>query len=465
MKIYSNTFILLLSTSAAASAGNLRNNNSKRDLIAGNTRIIGGDTAIEDRYSYAVSLSDSYGHFCGGSLIAEDVVLSAAHCDPNGKGKYKAIVGRHDHDDTDGQELSVANALPHPDYDSDTTDNDFMLIFLKESASSNIFVKLNYDVSSPTVGSEVTVMGWGDVDPSHGQKLAEELMEVNVNVITNEECDKSDGKFGSYKDSITSNMLCAIEEGGGEDACQGDSGGPLIIKGTDASEDIQVGVVSWGIGCASKDYPGVYARVSSQYDWIKNEVCKGSQNPPSSFGCDDIDRSSITAPQDETIITSSTTEERSGDWRTIVTEEFKGDYGIFTADRSNRAVRYARAKGKAGVIRMSETSTLKSSEISIDKPENKFRITLDLYSVGMSHEDSICVDYQMRNASTNAQTITGEKCWKALHDFPVSQWETKTFEFDAGEDPESLRIRLRVDSTSDNTDTLISRVNIEGSSA
>ncbi|KAL7450233.1 hypothetical protein ACHAWC_002186, partial [Mediolabrus comicus] len=188
----------------------------------------------------------------------------------------------------------------------------------------------------------------------------------------------------------------------------------------------------------------------------------GSKNPPSSFGCDDIDRSSITAPQDETI--TSSTAASSGGWITIVTEEFKGDYGIFTADRSNRAVRYASAKGKAGVIRMSETSTLKSSEISIDKPNNKFRITLDLYSVGMSHEDSICVDYQMRNASINAQTTTGEKCWKALHDFPVSQWETKTFDFDA-EEAESLRIRLRVDSTSDNTDTLISRVNIEGSSA
>ena len=87
-------------------------------------------------------------------------------------------------------------------------------------------------------------------------------MEVDVNVITNEECDKSDGEFGSYEGQITSNMLCAREEGGGEDSCQGDSGGPLVIKGANASEDVQVGVVSWGIGCASKDYRGVYARVS-----------------------------------------------------------------------------------------------------------------------------------------------------------------------------------------------------------
>ncbi|KAL7451043.1 hypothetical protein ACHAWC_002895 [Mediolabrus comicus] len=295
MKLYSSAFLFLLSATAA-SAGNLRS--AKRDLIAGNTRIIGGDEATEDRYSYAVSLADRWGHFCGGSLIAEDVVLSAAHCDPKGEGKYNAIVGRHDHDDKDGEELSIANALPHPDYDGDLTDNDFMLIFLKEPSSSNTFVKLNFDVASPAVGSEVTVMGWGDVDPSSGQELAEELMEVTVNVITNEECDASDGEYGSYEDGITSNMLCAREEGGGEDACQGDSGGPLIIKGDVASEDIQVGVVSWGIGCASADYPGVYSRVSAQYDWIRSEVCKGSKNPPSSFGCDDIDRSSGNVTQD-----------------------------------------------------------------------------------------------------------------------------------------------------------------------
>ncbi len=300
MMLLSRVFLLLLSTSAA-SAGNLRT--AKRDLI--NTRIIGGDKAVEDRYAYAVSLSDSFGHFCGGSLIAEDVVLSAAHCDSGGKGNYKAVVGRHDHDDNDGQVLSVKKALPHPDYDGDTTDNDFMLIFLNESANSNTFVKLNSDAATPEIGASVTVMGWGDIDPSDGQELSDELMEVEVNVITNEECDKSDGEFGSYEDQITSNMLCAREEGGGEDSCQGDSGGPLVIKGANASEDVQVGVVSWGIGCASEDYPGVYARVSAQYEWIKSEVCKGSKNPPSSFGCEDKDRS-ITTRNDAT--DSTTTE-------------------------------------------------------------------------------------------------------------------------------------------------------------
>jgi len=448
-------FLLLLSTSAA-SAGNLRN--AKRDL---RTRIIGGDKAIEDRYAYAVSLSDSYGHFCGGSLIAEDVVLSAAHCDSSGEGNYNAVVGRHAHDDNDGQKLSVKEALPHPDYDGDTTDNDFMLIFLNESANSNTFVKLNTDAATPETGAVVTVMGWGDVDPSDEQVLSSELMEVEVNVITNEECGASDGDFGSYEDQITSNMLCAREEGGGEDSCQGDSGGPLVIKGADpnGADDTQVGVVSWGIGCASADYPGVYARISSQYDWLRSNVCQKSKNPPSSFDCENIE-SSITQ-HDATDSTTTTTTTTSGGWNIIVTEEFKRGYGIFTADsKSNRAIRYNSAKGKAGVIRMKNdgTSTLKSSQISVANSESKlFKVSMDLYAVNMSHEDNICIDYQ-------TSTTQGEKCWKAMHDFPLSQWETKTFEFGA-EDAESLRLRLRVDASSESGDILISRVNIEGWSA
>ena len=110
-------------------------------------------------------------------------------------------------------------------------------------------------------------------------------MEVEVNTITNEECESSSGDYGSYNDSITDNMLCAREEGGGEDSCQGDSGGPLIIRGNNASGDVQVGVVSWGISCASPDYPGVYARVSSQYEWIRSEVCAQSNFAPPEFDC------------------------------------------------------------------------------------------------------------------------------------------------------------------------------------
>merc|ERR1712216_862419 len=129
----------------------------------------------------------------------------------------------------------------------------------------------------------VRVMGWGDTDIRDSvSDLSDVLMKVDVDVISNSVCDNSEGFEGgwydSYEDQITDNMLCARKVGGGQDSCQGDSGGPLVIKGGTAtnSQDIQVGVVSWGVGCASANFPGVYARVSRAYDWVEREVCKGS---------------------------------------------------------------------------------------------------------------------------------------------------------------------------------------------
>ncbi len=91
-------------------------------------------------------------------------------------------------------------------------------------------------------------------------------------------------------------MLCAADVG--EDSCQGDSEGPLIFRGNyeHGSEDNLVGVVSWGFGCADSDFPGVYARVSSAYHWIRQEVCNGSMYPPAEFNCDSL----ISSPTLET---------------------------------------------------------------------------------------------------------------------------------------------------------------------
>jgi len=244
------------------------------------TRIIGGDEANEDRFSYAVSLADNIGHFCGGSLIAKDVILTAAHCQG---GSYNIVLGRHDVDDNDGEVIGMKNEVPHPDYNSGTTDNDFMLVFLDSAVTAtNVdLVKLNKESNVPSIGSSVTVMGWGDTDIRDDvSKLSDVLMNVDVNVISNNECDASegtiDGYYDTYENQITNNMLCARVVGGGEDSCQGDSGGPLVVKGANASQDVQVGVVSWGIGCASEHFPGVYARISRSYNWIEDEVCSRS---------------------------------------------------------------------------------------------------------------------------------------------------------------------------------------------
>jgi len=245
---------------AAVSSASLRGidvdiDGRRRLGISDNNRIIGGSEATEGRYSYSVSLQDDYGHFCGGSLIAPDVVLSAAHCAGR---EYKAVIGRHDLRTKNGEEVEVELELMHPDYDDDTTDNDFMLVFLKSQVDADL-VEVSPDVVP--VGTNVTVMGWGDTDIDEDVDApANELMEVEVSVISNEECDASEsdeeGWEYDYNGQITDNMICA-EHATAKDACQGDSGGPLVIRSDSTRADVQVGVVSWGVGCAHDDFPGV----------------------------------------------------------------------------------------------------------------------------------------------------------------------------------------------------------------
>merc|ERR1719291_735002 len=236
-------------------------------------RIINGKEAQEGQYPFTVSLQDGIGHFCGGSLIARDVVLSAAHCQG---GRFDVVIGRHDLNvESEGQKIEVDREVPHPEYVKSMTDNDYMLIYLKEPADEAYdVISPNSDPDTPSVDSMVNVMGWGDTDAEKsGAQNSEVLMEVDVVVISNRDCRNSEGdtrkgKFKKYEGRITDNMLCAHDFKNGEDSCQGDSGGPLV------QDDVLVGVVSWGLGCATSSFPGVYARVSRAYDW-------GARPPPS----------------------------------------------------------------------------------------------------------------------------------------------------------------------------------------
>jgi secreted trypsin-like serine protease len=266
-------------------------------------RIIGGSEAGIGRYSYAVYLEgpDEYGNTvfwnCGGSLIARDVILTAAHC----QGFTRVIVGRHDRYDYDNGEVFDSfdedDFVIHPLHNTFTLgiDNDVMLVFLTGATADDVVtVRLNSDPSVPYLGQQLTVMGWGDTDADLGGDnffVSDVLMNVDVSYISNEECDASEGDdeygdFQAYKHVVTDSMLCANAYQKG--FCFGDSGGPLVVRGDDASSDIQVGIVSWLTGCAYDQLPGVYARVSHLYDWIQSQVCKGSEYASEAgFDCSD----------------------------------------------------------------------------------------------------------------------------------------------------------------------------------
>ena len=140
-------------------------------------RIIGGSEAPANKYKFIASLQDGQGHFCGGSLIARNAILSAAHCQG---GSYSVALGRHEWGENGGQKIQMKKEVPHPNYNDRTTDNDFNIVFLKEPATLNSDVELvsiNAQSSSPAVGDKVTVMGWGVTNPSGSGGVSDILME------------------------------------------------------------------------------------------------------------------------------------------------------------------------------------------------------------------------------------------------------------------------------------------------
>lgn len=169
------------------------------------SRIIGGTEAERNKYTFPVSLQDQIGHFCGGSLIARNAVLTAAHCQG---GSYDVVLGLHDLSDS-GQVLQMMREVPHPNYDDSISDMDFMLIFLSGAATLDDqvgLVTLNKDSALPAVGNGVTVMGWGVVN-TIANELADALMEVDVTVLSNDDCEDSSDGIDSYTGQISENMV------------------------------------------------------------------------------------------------------------------------------------------------------------------------------------------------------------------------------------------------------------------
>uniref|UniRef100_A0A8C9P848 trypsin n=1 Tax=Spermophilus dauricus TaxID=99837 RepID=A0A8C9P848_SPEDA len=214
-------------------------------------KIVGGYTCAKNSLPYQVSLNAGY-HFCGGSLISDQWVLSAAHCY---KRRIQVRLGEHNID-----------IIQHPNFDKDTLNNDIMLIKLTSLVTISSRVStLSLPTSCPSAGTQCLVSGWGNT-VSSGKVYPSLLQCLDAPVLSDTACHKA------YPGRFTNNMFCLGFLEGGKDSslsfplAQGDSGGPVVCNG-----ELQ-GIVSWGLGCALKGKPGVYTKVCNYLDWIQETI-------------------------------------------------------------------------------------------------------------------------------------------------------------------------------------------------
>jgi len=232
-------------------------------------RIVGGIPVPPRQFVFLTSLQSAFGaHFCGGALISSEWVLSAAHCTESPPGQVR--VGVHDiraPSDECVQTRQVASLVNHPFYNSATLENDISLLQLSAPVGYQPISLLTLEQSSATLmqsGAMLTVAGWGTT--SQGGSLSNTALKVSLPVVSNAECSQAYGAG-----AISAGMMCAGFAQGGKDSCQGDSGGPLFAMSS-AGRMVQVGIVSWGRGCAEAGYPGVYTRVTSFRQWLCDQT-------------------------------------------------------------------------------------------------------------------------------------------------------------------------------------------------
>jgi len=236
------------------------------------TKIVGGTETQANEYPWQVAIAspNAVKPFCGGSILSSDTILTAAHCTiGQGPDSFKVIASEHDVTVDDGQlSFDVCSKKEHPSYNQNTNEHDFAILTL---CTPLTFSRTVAPICLPPQQGDAyddvlsTVTGWGTL--SEGGPTSDVLMGVDVNTLGNAECDLDYSDYGSgiIKDS----MICA--KASGKDACQGDSGGPLITKEAGDFYSL-IGVVSFGVGCANPDYPGVYARVTEDLPWIRENI-------------------------------------------------------------------------------------------------------------------------------------------------------------------------------------------------
>lgn len=230
--------------------------------VAAPRPIVGGTTTTTTAYPFMMQITDaSQNQFCGGTLVAANKVVTAAHCMVGETTSSVRVVGGRTYlNGTNGTVSKVGKIWINPGYTDATNGDDVAVLTLSTSMS---YTPASYVASTNTgvyaAGTTARIVGWGTTSENGGS--SNQLRTATVPIVSDSSCRSS---YGS--DYVASDMVCAGYTNGGTDTCQGDSGGPLLIGG------VLAGITSWGNGCAEVGYPGVYTRLTTFSNLVKTQI-------------------------------------------------------------------------------------------------------------------------------------------------------------------------------------------------
>lgn len=246
----------------------------------GSVFIVGGAAIQPYSRPYLLQLSNAGDRpiqrvFCGAAAVNESWALTAAHCVVDlldNFGNLRVTAAEHDVTTTEGHEQrrKVTKVVVHKKYESGSENRDIALLKLDapldlSTGKAGLVQYLGRDKKCPKAGETCRVMGWGTL--SSGGRQPDVPHEVEVPRVSGKNC-----RARYPQEDITRFMICFGEATGGKDSCQGDSGGPLVCECD--GDTYHVGIVSWGYGCASARYPGVYTNTYAFRNWIRKCIAK-----------------------------------------------------------------------------------------------------------------------------------------------------------------------------------------------